>query len=76
MNTQMGNSLLSEKLDQNNFAYWEYKMHQYLVDQGYWCYIEGAQEMKPNPAHDDYSTWEQAASRVLYCLAHVFTTSR
>ena len=27
MNTQMGNSLPSEKLDRNNFASWEYKMH-------------------------------------------------
>ena len=31
MNTQMGSALPSEKLDRNNFASWEYKMHQYLV---------------------------------------------
>ena len=68
MNTQMGNSLPKEKLDQNNFVSWEYKMHQYLVVQGYWCY-KAAQEMKPNPTHTDYPTWEQATIRVLYCLA-------
>ena len=44
MNTQMGSALPSEKLDRNNFASWEYKMHQYLVGQGYWGYIKGAQE--------------------------------
>ena len=42
MNTQMGSALPTEKLDRNNFASWEYKMHKYLVGQGYWSYIEGA----------------------------------
>ena len=56
MNNQMGNSLPSEKLDRNNFASWKYKMHQYLVGQGYWRYIEGVQEMKLNPTHADYPT--------------------
>ena len=31
MDAQMGSALPSEKLDGNNFASWEYKMHQYLV---------------------------------------------
>ena len=44
-------------------------MHQYLVVQGYWSYIEGAHETQPNPTHIDYPAWKQAASRVLYCLA-------
>ena len=56
MNTQIGSSLPSEKLDQNNFAYLEYKMHQYLATQGYWSNIERAQEMKPNSTHADYPT--------------------
>ena len=47
MNTQMGSALPSEKLDRNNFASWEYKMHQYLVGQGYWSYIEGAHIDRP-----------------------------
>ena len=69
MNTQMGSALPNEKLDRNNFASWEYKMHQYLVGQGYWSYIKGAQEDRPDPKDANYATWEQAASRVMYCLA-------
>ena len=68
MNTQMGIRLPNEKLDRNNFACWEYKMHQYLVGQGYWSYIEGAQESQPTPAHTDYLVREQETSRVLYYL--------
>ena len=44
-------------------------MHQYLVGQGYWSYIEWAQEHQPNPTHANYPTWEQAVSRTLYYLA-------
>ena len=44
-------------------------MHQYIVSQGYWSYVEGAQENQPNLAHADHPAWEQAASRMLYCLA-------
>ena len=44
MNTQMGSALPTEKLDKTNFASWEYKMHQYLFGQGYWSYVEGANE--------------------------------
>ena len=64
----MGSSLPSEKLDRNNFASWEPKMHQYLVGQGYWNF-KGAQENRVDPKDVDYSTWEQAASRVMYFLA-------
>ena len=44
-------------------------MKQYLVGQGYWSYIIGAHEEKPETTHANYPTWEQGASRVLYCLA-------
>ena len=37
-------------------------MHQYLVGQGYWSYVEGANENQPNPTHADHPAWEQAAS--------------
>ena len=62
INTQMSRALPHEKLDRNNFASWEYKMHQYLVGQGYWSYIKGSQENKPHPKDANYSTWEQATS--------------
>ena len=65
----MGNSLPSEKLDRNNFAFWEYKMHQYLVGQGYWNYIEGAHEDQPVVTALEYATWEKARSGMMYCLA-------
>ena len=69
MNTQMGSALPSEKLDRNNVASLEYKMHKYLVGQAYWSYIKGAQENRPGPTTLKYSTWEQATSQVMYCLA-------
>ena len=36
MNTQMGSSLPSEKLDRSNYSSWEYKMNRFLVRQGHW----------------------------------------
>ena len=69
MNTQMGSSLPSEKLNRSNYSSWEYKMRQYLVSQGYWSYINGALENKPDNTNANYPTWEQGASRVMYCLA-------
>ena len=59
----MGSALPSEKVDRNTFASWEYKMHQYLVGQGYWSYIEGAHIDQPIEMAPQYATWEQAASR-------------
>ena len=69
MNNQMGIALPTEKLSRTNLTSWEYKMHQYLVGQGYWSYIKGAHENQPNSTHADYPALEQAVSRVLYCLA-------
>ena len=81
MNTQMGSSLLSEKLDRRNFSSWEYKMNQCLVGQGYWIYINDAHENQLDPKNADYSTLEQVASRAMYCLAtcvhnHMFSHIR
>ena len=64
-----GSALPTKKLDRNNFASWEYKMHQYLAGQGYWSYIIGAYKNQPIETDPGYATWEQAASRVMYCLA-------
>ena len=45
-------------------------MHQYLVGKGYCNYIKlGAQENRLDPMTPEYTTWEQAASRVMYCFA-------
>ena len=56
-------------------------MNQYLVGQGYWSYINDAQENKPEITNANYPTWEQGASRVMYCLAtcvhdHMFSHIR
>ena len=69
MNAQMGSALPIEKLDRHNYASWKYKMYQYLVGQGYWSYLEGAQEKAPDLINPNYPTWQQGASRVIYCLA-------
>ena len=69
MNNQMGSALPTEKLDRTNYTSWEYKMHPYLIGQGYWSYIQGARENQPDSTHANYPAWEQAASRVMYCLA-------
>ena len=44
----MGSTLPTKKMDKHNYASWEYKMHQYLAGQGYWSYIEGAEEIAPD----------------------------
>ena len=38
------------------------------IGQGYWSYIKGAQENRPDPTTPEYSTWEQTASRVMCCV--------
>ena len=68
MDRGMGSSLPTEKLDRSNYASWLYKMHQHLLDHGYWSYVEGANDIAPESTHKDFSAWEQASSRVLYCL--------
>ena len=75
MNTKMGSALPNEKLDRNNFASWEYKMHQYLVGQGYWSYIKGAHVDQPGLKTPEYAIREQAASRVHdHMLSHIRDT--
>ena len=47
----MASSLLTEKLDRNNYASWSYKMHQYLLRHSYWSYVEGANDTAPELTH-------------------------
>ena len=69
MDRGMGSALPTEKWDKSNYTSWEYKMHQYVFGHGYFSYIHGENEVAPKSAHKDFPVWEQAASRVLYCLA-------
>ena len=48
MDRGMASSLLTETLDRNNYAFWSYKMHQYLLGHGYWSYIDGANDTAPD----------------------------
>jgi hypothetical protein len=61
MDRGVGSFLPIEKLDRTNYASWSYKMHQYLLGQGYWSYVDGADA--------GYAAWEKSASRVMYCFA-------
>ena len=61
----MGSSLPTEKLDMTNYVSWSYKMHQYLLGHGYWSYIEGGNDTTLESTHKDFSSLEQARSRVL-----------
>ena len=61
----------TEKLNRSNYTSWSYKMHQYLLEHGYWSYVDGANDVAPEATHMDSSAWEQAASRVMYCFASV-----
>ena len=61
--------LLTKKLDSSNYASWSYKMHQYLLGHCYWSnYVDGANDGTSESTHKDFSAWEQAASKVLYCF--------
>ena len=65
----MASLLPMKKLDRNNYVYWSYKMHQYLLGHCYWSYVVGANDTAPESTHRDFPVWEQSASRVLYCFA-------
>ena len=64
----MGSALPTEELDRNNFTSWECKMHQSFVGQGYWSYRRSTRK-STQPSTCRHPSWEQAVSRVLYCLA-------
>ena len=65
MNTKIGSALPTEKLDRTNFASWDYKMHQYLVGQGYCSYIQEAHGMQPNPTHANYPACELSRTSII-----------
>ena len=44
----MASSLPTDKLDKSNYASWSYKMHQYLLGDCLWSYVDGANDV----AHD------------------------
>ena len=41
------NQIVSEKLDDNNFHAWKFRITNFLMGKGYWEYIEGEHEEAP-----------------------------
>ena len=65
MNAQLESMVPNEKLNMHNNASWEYKMHQYLVRQGIWSYINGAQEIALDLINSHYTMWQKGAHHVM-----------
>ena len=71
------NQIVSEKLDDNNFHAWKFRITNFLMGKGYWEYIEGEHEEapvipeeNPTPAHvKAFKDWNQGARRVLHWLS-------
>ena len=38
------NQIVAENLDKNNFHAWRFRITNFLMDKGYWEYIDGEQE--------------------------------
>ena len=58
MDRGMASLLLTEKLDRSNYASWSYKMHQYLLEHGYWSYVDESNDATPELIHRDFPDWE------------------
>ena len=65
MDRGMASSLPTEKLDTSNYASWSYKMPQHLFEHGYWNYVDGANDVKPESTQRNFPALEQSTSRVL-----------
>ncbi|MCO5547085.1 hypothetical protein L7F22_000526 [Adiantum nelumboides] len=69
--------LVSDKLDNNNFHVWKYRMTNFLMGKGYWDYIDGNQEEMPelpdvNPTTEQrkaFKDWNQGDKKVMYWLS-------
>ncbi|KAH7432940.1 hypothetical protein KP509_07G047000 [Ceratopteris richardii] len=67
---------MSDKLDKKNFHGWRFHMTIFLIEKGYWKYIEGENKNAPqlperNPTVDqlrEYEEWNQGAQKVMYWL--------
>ena len=71
------NQIVSEKLDDNNFHAWKFRMNNFLMGKGYWEYMEGEHEEAPvildeNPTAAQvkaFKDWNQGARKVLHWLS-------
>ena len=71
------NNIVGDKLDKNNFHSWKFRMTKFLMGKGYWEYIQGDLEEKPelpeeNPTAAELKAvkdWTQGSSKVLYWMS-------
>ncbi|MCO5596917.1 hypothetical protein L7F22_050988 [Adiantum nelumboides] len=69
--------IVSEKLTEDNFHAWKFRITNYLKGKGYWDYVEGANEAPPLITDIGASTeqvksvkdWHQGSSKVMYWLS-------
>ena len=68
--------IVGEKLDNNNYAIWKFRMDNFLIGKGYWDLVT-CDEPKPripkrNATADQqkaHKTWLERARKVLHCLS-------
>ncbi|MCO5570495.1 hypothetical protein L7F22_024217 [Adiantum nelumboides] len=76
-NQESNMQILSEKLIEDNFHAWKFKITNYLKGKGYWDYVEGAYEAPlviPDTRDSakqvkSMKDWHQGASKVMYWLS-------
>ncbi|MCO5590389.1 hypothetical protein L7F22_044359 [Adiantum nelumboides] len=69
--------IVSEKLTEDNFHAWKFGITNYLKREGYWDYVEGANETPPvildTEAFAEHvksvKDWHQGAAKVMYWLS-------
>ena len=75
--TDTANQIVSEKLDDNNFHAWKFRITNFLVGKGYRDYIDGEHEETPvlseqnaTPAQvKAFKEWHQGAEKVMHWLS-------
>ncbi|MCO5581286.1 hypothetical protein L7F22_035165 [Adiantum nelumboides] len=76
-NHESNMQIVSEKLTENNFHAWKFRITNYLKGKGYWDYIEGANEALPVIPDTEASAeqvkplkdWHQGSAKVMYWLS-------
>ncbi|MCO5584147.1 hypothetical protein L7F22_038070 [Adiantum nelumboides] len=75
-NHESNMQIVSEKLTEDNFHAWKFRITNYLKGKGYWDYVEGANEAPPVIPDTRASVeqvkslkeWHQRSAKVMYWL--------
>ncbi|MCO5598293.1 hypothetical protein L7F22_052385 [Adiantum nelumboides] len=76
-NHESNMQIVSEKLTEDNFHAWKFRITNYLKDKGYWDYVKGANEAPPVIPNTGASTkqvkslkdWHQGSVKLMYWLS-------